>query len=358
MGRAPCCDKANVKKGPWSPEEDAALKAYIEKHGTGGNWIALPQKIGIKRCGKSCRLRWLNYLRPNIKHGGFTEEEDNIICSLYISIGSRWSIIAAQLPGRTDNDIKNYWNTRLKKKLLGRRKNSAANQRLSIPDQDSSKDHTNCGEESHCSLENLSSSALERLQLHIQLQSLQNPFSFYNNPSLWPKLNHLQQKMIQTLHSLDENQNIISPQSAAMTGIDHDYRSFISNLKMTTNEGLVSNTTFNSAECNFQDSNQVMGQMDSTGMDHHSAGSGFTRGEMDELLNIKVSNFQLAADQSAQVSEFDCFKQMDASKENFAWWGNEFEANSASSNSWDSANMLNQSGEIMYQDYALGYSMQ
>ncbi|XP_004498936.1 uncharacterized protein [Cicer arietinum] len=120
MGRAPCCDKANVKKGPWSPEEDSKLKSYIEQHGTGGNWIALPQKIGLKRCGKSCRLRWLNYLRPNLKHGGFSEEEDNIICSLYISIGSRWSIIAAQLPGRTDNDIKNYWNTRLKKKLLGK----------------------------------------------------------------------------------------------------------------------------------------------------------------------------------------------------------------------------------------------
>ncbi|KAJ3674429.1 hypothetical protein LUZ60_005045 [Juncus effusus] len=120
MGRAPCCDKANVKKGPWSPEEDAKLKSYIDKNGTGGNWIALPQKIGLKRCGKSCRLRWLNYLRPNIKHGAFSEEEDRIILSLYISIGSRWSIIAAQLPGRTDNDIKNYWNTRLKKKLLGK----------------------------------------------------------------------------------------------------------------------------------------------------------------------------------------------------------------------------------------------
>ncbi|KAG6591448.1 Transcription factor RAX3, partial [Cucurbita argyrosperma subsp. sororia] len=120
MGRAPCCDKANVKKGPWSPDEDAKLKSYIEQHGTGGNWIALPQKIGLKRCGKSCRLRWLNYLRPNIKHGDFTEDEDRIICSLYVNIGSRWSIIAAQLPGRTDNDIKNYWNTRLKKRLYGK----------------------------------------------------------------------------------------------------------------------------------------------------------------------------------------------------------------------------------------------
>ncbi|XP_076892386.1 uncharacterized protein LOC143544118 [Bidens hawaiensis] len=118
MGRAPCCDKANVKKGPWSPEEDAKLKDYIQSHGTGGNWIALPQKAGLRRCGKSCRLRWLNYLRPNIKHGEFSDDEDKVICALFASIGSRWSIMAAQLPGRTDNDIKNYWNTKLKKKMM------------------------------------------------------------------------------------------------------------------------------------------------------------------------------------------------------------------------------------------------
>ncbi|KAG6526741.1 transcription factor RAX3-like [Zingiber officinale] len=119
MGRAPCCDKANMKKGPWSPEEDEKLKSYVEQHGTGGNWIALPQKIGLNRCGKSCRLRWLNYLRPNLKRGNFSAEEDNIICSLFVSIGSRWSIIATRLPGRTDNEIKNYWNTKLKKRLFG-----------------------------------------------------------------------------------------------------------------------------------------------------------------------------------------------------------------------------------------------
>ncbi|XP_052210354.1 transcription factor MYB87-like [Diospyros lotus] len=117
MGRAPCCDKTKVKKGPWSPDEDATLKNYIHKHGTGGNWIALPRKAGLKRCGKSCRLRWLNYLRPDIKHGGFTGEEDNIICTLYLKLGSRWSIIASHLPGRTDNDVKNHWNTKLKKKI-------------------------------------------------------------------------------------------------------------------------------------------------------------------------------------------------------------------------------------------------
>ncbi|KAL6215351.1 hypothetical protein ACLB2K_014782 [Fragaria x ananassa] len=118
MGRAPCCDKANVKKGQWSPEEDEALKTYLETHGSGGNWIHLPQKAGLRRCGKSCRLRWLNYLRPDIKHGHFTEEEDNIICNLYTQMGSRWSYIASQMPGRTDNDVKNYWNTKLKKRYF------------------------------------------------------------------------------------------------------------------------------------------------------------------------------------------------------------------------------------------------
>ncbi|XP_009361466.1 transcription factor MYB36-like isoform X1 [Pyrus x bretschneideri] len=132
MGRAPCCDKDNVKRGPWSPEEDAALKSYLESHGTGGNWILLPKKAGLRRCGKSCRLRWLNYLRPDIKHGSFTEEEDSIIFSLYNQMGSRWSVIASHMPGRTDNDVKNYWNTKLKKKLLvlgGKVKNISSEER-------------------------------------------------------------------------------------------------------------------------------------------------------------------------------------------------------------------------------------
>ncbi|OEL28874.1 Transcription factor RAX2 [Dichanthelium oligosanthes] len=118
MGRTPCCDRAAVKRGPWSPEEDDALRTYVQRHGSGGNWIAMPKKAGLKRCGKSCRLRWLNYLRPDIRHGGFTDEEDAVIISLYSQLGSKWSLIASQLEGRTDNDVKNYWNTKLKKRLL------------------------------------------------------------------------------------------------------------------------------------------------------------------------------------------------------------------------------------------------
>ncbi|KAL6648308.1 hypothetical protein ACP70R_012532 [Stipagrostis hirtigluma subsp. patula] len=119
MGRPPCCDKANVKKGPWTPEEDAKLLAYTSTHGT-GNWTTVPQRAGLKRCGKSCRLRYTNYLRPNLKHENFTQEEEELIVTLHAMLGSRWSLIANQLPGRTDNDVKNYWNTKLSKKLRQR----------------------------------------------------------------------------------------------------------------------------------------------------------------------------------------------------------------------------------------------
>nr|KYP38622.1 Myb-related protein 306 family [Cajanus cajan] len=116
MGRPPCCDKEGVKKGPWTPEEDIMLVSYIQEHGP-GNWRAVPTKTGLSRCSKSCRLRWTNYLRPGIKRGNFTEQEEKMIIHLQDLLGNRWAAIASYLPQRTDNDIKNYWNTHLRKKL-------------------------------------------------------------------------------------------------------------------------------------------------------------------------------------------------------------------------------------------------
>ncbi|KAI3502226.1 hypothetical protein L1887_30258 [Cichorium endivia] len=113
MVKAPCFDKDGIKKGAWSEEEDNKLRLYIQRYGH-RNWRALPKLAGLARCGKSCRLRWMNYLRPNLRRGKFTKEEENVIVGLHKKIGSKWSVMAAQLPGRSDNEIKNHWHTHLK----------------------------------------------------------------------------------------------------------------------------------------------------------------------------------------------------------------------------------------------------
>ncbi|XP_010523097.1 PREDICTED: transcription factor MYB29-like [Tarenaya hassleriana] len=117
MSRKPCCSGEGLKKGAWTVEEDKKLIAYIQEYGEGG-WRDIPPKAGLKRCGKSCRLRWTNYLKPDIKRGEFSPEEEQIIIMLHASRGNKWSAIAKHLPRRTDNEIKNYWNTHLKKRLI------------------------------------------------------------------------------------------------------------------------------------------------------------------------------------------------------------------------------------------------
>ncbi|KAF8723494.1 hypothetical protein HU200_021441 [Digitaria exilis] len=106
-----------MKKGKWSKEEDNLIKSHIEKYGVGRSWQALSNTLGLQRCGRSCRSRWLNYLRPGLKHGNFTPAEETIICEMYSKRGSCWSVIAARLPGRTDLAVNNYWNSTLKKKF-------------------------------------------------------------------------------------------------------------------------------------------------------------------------------------------------------------------------------------------------
>ncbi|XP_010492571.1 PREDICTED: protein ODORANT1-like [Camelina sativa] len=116
MGRQPCCDKVGLKKGPWTIEEDKKLINFILTNGH-CCWRALPKLSGLLRCGKSCRLRWINYLRPDLKRGLLSEYEEQMVIDLHAQLGNRWSKIASHLPGRTDNEIKNHWNTHIKKKL-------------------------------------------------------------------------------------------------------------------------------------------------------------------------------------------------------------------------------------------------
>ncbi|CAO2179039.1 unnamed protein product [Urochloa humidicola] len=103
------CDQPAVRKGPWTLE-DLILVGYISEHGE-GSWDSLARAAGLNRNGKSCRLRWLNYLRPGVRHGSIMPAEDAVIRELHATLGNKWSKISKHLPGRTDNEIKNYCST-------------------------------------------------------------------------------------------------------------------------------------------------------------------------------------------------------------------------------------------------------
>ncbi|CAI0387693.1 unnamed protein product [Linum tenue] len=111
MGRSPCCSKdEGLNRGAWTAHEDQLLTRYIDSHGV-GKWRNLPKKAGLNRCGKSCRLRWLNYLRPDIKRGNISPDEEDLIIRLHKLLGNRMvshSREAAWADGQRDQKLLEY----------------------------------------------------------------------------------------------------------------------------------------------------------------------------------------------------------------------------------------------------------
>nr|GMD62112.1 transcription factor DUO1 [Ipomoea batatas] len=119
---------AEMKKGPWKVEEDEVLLNHVKKYGP-RDWSSIQSKGLLQRSGKSCRLRWVNKLRPNLKNGvKFSAEEERIVIDLQAEFGNKWARIATYLPGRTDNDVKNFWSSRRKRlaRILHNNNHSAA----------------------------------------------------------------------------------------------------------------------------------------------------------------------------------------------------------------------------------------
>ncbi|KAK1408271.1 hypothetical protein QVD17_39907 [Tagetes erecta] len=160
MGRQPCCDKQGVKKGPWTAEEDTKLINFILTNGQ-CCWRAVPKLAGLRRCGKSCRLRWTNYLRPDLKRGLLSEDEEQLVIDLHARLGNRWSKIASRLPGRTDNEIKNHWNTHIKKKLIKRGIDPVTHEPLQKVHQDTK---TTSSPEEHSSLSEVNNDSLPQME--------------------------------------------------------------------------------------------------------------------------------------------------------------------------------------------------
>ncbi|KAK4717821.1 hypothetical protein R3W88_016159 [Solanum pinnatisectum] len=110
-----------MRKGPWTEQEDLQLAFYVNLLGD-QRWDFLAKVSGLRRTGKSCRLRWVNYLHPGLKRGKMTPQEERLILELHSKWGNRWSRIAREVSGRTDNEIKNYWRTHMRKKAQDERK--------------------------------------------------------------------------------------------------------------------------------------------------------------------------------------------------------------------------------------------
>ncbi|XP_018489878.1 transcription factor MYB57-like [Raphanus sativus] len=176
-------EEEGVRKGPWTMEEDLILFNYILNHGE-GLWNSVAKASGLKRTGKSCRLRWLNYLRPDVRRGNITAEEQHLIIQLHAKLGNRWSKIAKHLPGRTDNEIKNFWRTKIQRHMkLSSSMENANNIRDCWGNSQSSVMTTTDQGSSSKALESLKSPDRTRTSYNVMEQAND---SYWSVEDLWP----------------------------------------------------------------------------------------------------------------------------------------------------------------------------
>ncbi|CAN7003513.1 unnamed protein product, partial [Brassica rapa subsp. trilocularis] len=172
-------EEGTVRKGPWTMEEDLILFNYILNHGE-GLWNSVAKASGLKRTGKSCRLRWLNYLRPDVRQGNITEEEHLLIIQLHAKLGNRWSKIAKYLPGRTDNEIKNFWTTKIQRHVKMSSSKNTNNIRHCLGNSQSS---VITATDQGSSSKGLISPATTTTSFHVMEQSND---SYWNVEDIWP----------------------------------------------------------------------------------------------------------------------------------------------------------------------------